>query len=195
MIEKKIYKNFTKEEIQNLPLKYFDGDITVIDRIEQLQECISFLKVQPILGFDTETKPSFKKGRTNNNDVALLQLTTSDQAFLFRLNKIGLPENLADILADKNILKIGVAIKDDIHKLQILNDFNAGNFIDLRNYVKRFGIDNFGIKRLAAIILNVRISKSQQLSNWENEELSPAQQRYAAIDAWSCYEIYNVLNA
>jgi len=194
MAEEKEYKNITKEEIQDLPLKYFEGDIFIVDTPEKIETSISFLKSQPILGFDTETKPSFKKGKTNRNDVALLQLTTVEKAFLFRINKTGLPDNITEILSDRNILKIGVAIKDDILKLQKLNIFIPGNFLDLRNYVKKFGIDNFGIKRLAAIVLGVRISKSQQLSNWENEELTAAQQRYAATDAWACHEIYRVLN-
>ncbi len=185
-------KKILKEELRKLPLYAFPGNIYVIDTVEAFYKIITKLQSFDRFGFDTETRPSFRKGR--NNKVALLQLSTKDEAFLFRLNKIGLPEDLKDILADTNVKKIGVAIHDDIKALRKLNEFDPNGFIELQHYVKDFGIENFGLKKLAGIVLNIRISKSKQLSNWENQRLSDSQLRYAATDAWAPYMIYNKLN-
>jgi ribonuclease D len=143
------------------------------------------------LGFDTESKPSFKKGNTNH--VSLLQLATSSNAYLFRLNKTGLPETLIKVLSNPKILKVGIAIRDDIRHLMALHQFKPDGFLELQAFVKQFGIENSGLSKLTGIILNFRISKSQQLSNWENEVLTQAQQLYAATDAWAAYEIYETL--
>lgn len=184
----------SKTEIYKLPLKSFTGEIIIVDNTDKLINAITNLKNNNILGFDTETKPSFIKGKNNINKVALLQLSTEKKAYLFRLNKIGLPHELKIILSDKKITKIGLAIKDDIKKLQELNNFEPQNFIDLKNYVKEFEITDAGLKKLTAIVLNFRISKSQQLSNWERDELTDAQAKYAATDSWVCYEIFRKLN-
>ena len=183
--------NITKEEISALPVRCFSGEIFYVDTFEKYLKVISLLEEQTVLGFDTETKPSFKKGKVN--DVSLLQLSTSDKSFLFRLNKIGLPEELKYILASDKILKIGVAIRDDINSLQKIGAFEPDGFIDLQQYVKNFGIEDNGLKKLVGIILGFKISKRQQTSNWEAEVLSQAQIEYAATDAWVCYEIYNRL--
>ncbi len=182
----------TKEEIAELPLIKFTGEIIVIDNKEKLDKIIPFLKNEKILGFDTETRPAFKKGLIYN--VALLQLSSNEKAYLFRLNKIGLPNSLKEILNDENILKVGIAIRDDIRILQKLNYFEPNAFIGLQKFVKQFNIENNGMKKLVAIVLKSRISKSQQLSNWGNETLTQAQLDYAATDAWVCYKIYEVLN-
>lgn len=188
-----IQKQITKEEIYELPLKAFEGEIIVIDHASDIREVLPEIRQQKILGFDTETKPCFKKGNSNTNAVALLQLASAEKAWLFRLNSVGFPPALSEIMADENILKIGVAIHDDIKLLKSLNPFNEGGFIDLQNYVKEFGIKSMGLKKLTAIVLNFRISKSQQLSNWENPMLTTGQLRYAATDAWTCLEIYKKL--
>lgn len=188
-----IQKQITKEEIYELPLKAFEGEIIVINHPLHVREVLPEIRQQSILGFDTETKPCFKKGNSNTNGVALLQLATSNKAWLFRLNTLGLPEGLAEIMADENILKIGVAIHDDIKVLKSLAPFTDHGFVDLQNYVKEFGIKCMGLKKLTAIVLDFRISKSQQLSNWENPKLTNGQLRYAATDAWTCYEIYKKL--
>ncbi len=181
----------TKEEIAKLPLTKFNGEIIVIDDKKKLDKIIPFLKNEKILGFDTETRPAFKKGKINN--VALLQLSSNEKAYLFRLNKIGLPNSLKEILNDENILKVGIAIRDDIRILQKLNYFEPNAFIGLQKFVKQFNIENNGMKKLAAIVLKSRISKAQQLSNWENEELTQPQLSYAATDAWICYKIFKAL--
>ncbi len=179
------------DEIAKLPLKAFGGDIIVVDEFEQLDSAVDFLKKQGILGFDTETKPSFRKG--NINKVALLQLSTDKKAYLFRINKIGFPDNLKNILADPKIIKTGVAIHDDIKKLQKINNFEAKGFVELQKLVINYGINNFSLLKLAGIILGFRISKNKRLSNWENKDLKEGQRLYAATDAWVGYKIYNAL--
>ncbi|MDE5417818.1 3'-5' exonuclease domain-containing protein 2 [Labilibaculum sp. DW002] len=186
-------KSITKEEINDLPLEAFEGEIILVDQGEELQEAVDYLKQYPILGFDTETRPSFKKGRVN--DVALLQLAANSRTFLFRINRIGLPQQLVDLLADPEIIKVGAAIKDDIRGLQDITDFDGNSFLELQQYVSSFGIENFSLKKLAAIVLRIRISKRQQVSNWEAEELSCGQLRYAATDAWVSLKIFEKLKA
>ncbi|MDM8160480.1 3'-5' exonuclease [Labilibaculum sp. K2S] len=186
-------KSITKEEVNELPLQGFDGEIVLVDQDMELDDAVQYLKKFPILGFDTETRPSFKKGRVN--DVALLQLAANSKTFLFRINKIGLPEQLLDLLADPQILKVGAAIKDDIKGLQKVNDFDANGFLELQEYVSKFGIESFSLKKLSAIVLNFRISKRQQVSNWEAEELSFGQLKYAATDAWVSLKIFEKLKA
>jgi len=186
-------KSITKEEINDLPLEAFEGEIVTIDSHEGLHDAVGYLKQFPVLGFDTETKPSFTKG--NVNSVALLQLSSFEKSFLFRLNRIGLPEPIIDLLRDPEIIKVGAAIKDDIKGLQDIVDFDGNSFLELQQYVSSFGIENFSLKKLAAIVLRIRISKRQQVSNWEATELSVGQLRYAATDAWVSLEIYEALKA
>jgi ribonuclease D len=181
-------ESITKEELTDLPLRWFSGDIYVIDKVEQVNDVAEFLSTQPVIGFDTETRPSFKKGVINK--VALLQLSTENEAFLIRVNKLGLPAPIRKILANPDIIKPGVAIRDDIKGLQGIVNFNPAGFIELQDYAKDLGIQNFSLKKLTAIVLGFRISKSQQLSNWEAEELTEAQQNYAATDAWTALNIY-----
>jgi ribonuclease D len=181
-------ESITKEELTDLPLQWFEGKIVVVDKPEQVKGIARLLASYPVIGFDTETRPAFKKGKTNK--VALLQLSTPDQAFLFRVNKIGLPKEIRKILANPEIIKPGVAIRDDIKGLKEINHFEPDGFIELQDFAKELGIQNFSLKKLAAITCNFRISKSQQLSNWEADSLTDAQQVYAATDAWVSLKIY-----
>lgn len=185
-------ESIEKEELAELPLIQFEGEISLVETKESYLESIEYLSRQKILGFDTETKPAFKKGVVN--EVALLQLSTEDRAFLFRLNKIGLPNGLKGILENPEICKIGVAIRDDIKGLQKLNNFKPGGFIELQEHVKEYGIQDFSLKKLSAIVLGYRISKSQRITNWEAPDLTEAQQIYAATDAWISHRIYESLN-
>lgn len=185
-------QHITNKEINDLPLYQFDGGIFIIDSFEKLDYYLPLIKEQKILGFDTETKPSFKKGIVNQ--VSLLQLTSSHEAFLIRINKIGLPEEIVEILNNKDVKKIGLAIKDDIKILREIQDFEPLSFIDLQDFVKYFNIESQSLRKIAAIVLNKRISKSQQVSNWEKEELAESQLLYAATDAWVCLQIYKTLN-
>ena len=181
----------TREEITLLPRRRFSGEIFYIDSPSGVKEFMSELDGEKVLGFDTETRPAFKKGVIN--EVALLQLSTSKQAFLFRLNELGLPDEIAALLSDTSIIKAGVAIHDDIIGLQRLSPFEPAGFIELQEFVKEFGIEDNGLKKLSANILGIQISKRQQTSNWEVDRLSRAQIEYAATDAWVCYEIFTAL--
>jgi ribonuclease D len=185
-------ESIDKEELAELPLIQFEGKISLVESKEDYLASIEYLSQQTMLGFDTETKPAFKKGVIY--EVALLQLATNDHAFLFRLNKIGLPNSLKSILENPEIQKIGVAIRDDIKGLQKLNQFKPGGFIELQEHVKEYGIQDFSLKKLSAIVLGYRISKSQRITNWEAPELTEAQQIYAATDAWVSHRIYQSLN-
>ncbi|WP_372947487.1 3'-5' exonuclease [Mariniphaga sp.] len=181
-------ESITKEELTDLPLRWFEGDIYVIDKPGQVNDVAEFLSTRSVIGFDTETRPSFKKGVVNK--VALLQLSTQNEAFLIRVNKVGLPTSIRNILASPEIIKAGVAIRDDIKGLQGIARFSPAGFIELQDHAKDLGIQNFSLKKLTAIVLGFRISKSQQLSNWEADQLTEAQQSYAATDAWTALNIY-----
>ena len=189
MTKKKMYrKTISRDELNNLPLGSFKGNIRVIEDLEGINEVLSLIQKVKCLGFDTETRPSFNKGP--NNRTALLQLATGNDAFLFRINKIKLPDTLVRILSDSDIIKVGAAIRDDIKGLQKYSDFAPAGFIDLQNYVSDFGIESNGLRKLAGIVLNFRISKRYQVSNWENKKLSEGQLKYAATDAWVSYKVY-----
>ena len=193
MINNEQFKaKISRPEIESLPRKKFPGKIFYIDSYAAMYKFLPELQNKKILGFDTETKPTFKKGVTN--EVSLLQLSISDRAFLFRINHLGIPDELCSILSDSTIYKAGVAIHDDIAGLQKIKSFLPGGFVDLQDYVKEFGIEDNGLKKLAANVLGIRISKRQQTSNWEQKMLSQAQIEYAATDAWVCHEIFQVLH-
>lgn len=183
--------SISKDEINTLPLNHFKGRIHLIENISQLASIGNNLKSHSILGFDTETRPTFRKGRLNK--VALLQLATSDEAFLIRINKTGLTDLLLSVFQDENITKVGLAIKDDLNSLQRYDRFEPEGFIDLQQFVKQYSIEDNGLKKLTANILGFRISKRQQTSNWEKEVLDDDQLTYAATDAWVCLEIYKKL--
>lgn len=185
--------SISPEEISVLELASFPGDIVVVD--EQgpaLDSAIRYLKRQRILGFDTETRPTFTPDQ-HSTGTALLQLSGPGKAFLFRLKKTGLPRPLAAILANPAIVKVGAATRDDIKGLQKITRFAPKNFVDLQSIVADYGIRDKSVKKMTAIILGVKISKAQQLSNWEAEHLSESQRRYAATDAWVCREMYRKL--
>jgi ribonuclease D len=182
----------TKDEINELPLGQFEGEIYLIDNLEDVEEVADFLKTQSIIGFDTETKPAFRKGVVNQ--VSLLQLSTSSQAFLFRLNEIGFPDSIRDVLEREHIVKVGAAVNDDLKGLAKLTDsFYPNSFFDLNEELKKVGFHNVGVRNLCGMVLKMRISKSEQVSNWEATCLTEKQQRYAATDAWACLEIFQSL--
>ena len=178
------------EEIEKLDLARFPGQIHVISRPGwDFSKAIAYLKKQKVLGFDTETKPVFSPGQ-HHNGVALLQLSGPDHAYLFRIQKLGMRGRLCSILSNPNIIKVGAASQDDVRGLQRYREFEARGFRDLQKMVWEWWIRDKSVKKMAANILGVRISKSQQLSNWEAETLNDHQQMYAATDAWICREMY-----
>ncbi|WP_185154244.1 3'-5' exonuclease [Fulvivirga sp. M361] len=183
-------ETISNEEINELDLKGYEGKITVVDNTSDLAPVFRKLKKETFVGFDTETKPSFRKGESNK--VSLLQLAGADEVFLIRLNYTGITDQLKDFLAS-DVLKVGVALRDDIKDLQRLRHYKPQGFLELNQIVKDIGIESNGLRKLTAILLDFRISKAAQTSNWENAELTPKQLQYAATDAWVCYEMYKKL--
>lgn len=190
-MNRNLAENITNEDIQDLPLRSFDGNIHVIETDEECRKALAILGKESMLGFDTETKPTFKKGEYNH--TALVQLSTLEDAYLFRLNKLGTPADLYDIFENEEILKLGISITDDLKDLKRLRKYKPSAFLDINDVAKDLDVKHMGVKKLAAVFLEYRISKNQQTSNWENEELTEAQQRYAATDAWICLAIYDKL--
>ena len=188
-----IKKTISKDEIKDLEQLKFEGPIYCINSDEDLIKYLPKLKKIKVLGFDTETKPNFVKGEANQNKVSLLQLASTEETFLVRLPNITMKKELFKVLGNKRVKKIGLAIRDDIKALRKLKDFTPNNFIDLQEYVNQFGIEDMSLRKITAIVLNMRLSKAQRLSNWENDQLQDSQKVYAATDAWVCVEIYNTL--
>lgn len=183
-------ENISVEELQNLEIMDFKGPIIVVtSEDEEYVEAMEYLSAQKIIGFDTETKPNFRANALRNK-TALLQLSGYDKIYLFRINKLGIPSKLASILSDPSIIKVGAAVRDDIRGLYCYRKFVARGFLDLQNIVQNYGIKVKSVKKMSAIVLGKRVSKAQQLSNWEALQLSGAQLKYAAIDAFVCREIY-----
>ena len=183
-------QHIATEQIEKLPLADFHGEITVVEREDQVfRNAIKTLREAKVIGFDTETKPCFV-ARAPKNHIALLQLSTGENAYIFRLQQLGMPQELVSILTDPSIIKVGAAVRDDIHGLNWYSRFEAGGFADLQTIAEKFGIEEKSVRKMSAIILGIRVSKSQQLSNWESSKLSDAQLKYAAIDAWVCREMY-----
>ena len=183
----------TKEELAELETESFSGKIYVINSISKARKAISYLKKCDFLGFDTETRPSFQKGVLRK--MALMQLSTNDECFLFRINKIGIPDCLKELIEDDSVVKIGLSLKDDFGVLR--GSAQSGtipdSFVELQSLVKTYGISDISLQKIYGILFDKRISKSQRLSNWEAQELTSAQQEYAAIDAWACLKIYDYL--
>ena len=182
MIEKYVNK-ITKEEIALLPIEEFKGRIITLLTEKDADKAVDYLSQFPMIGFDTETRPSFKKGQ--HFKVSLVQLSTDDTCFLFRLNYMGFPESLEHLLGNANILKVGLSLRDDFGAMRKRIEIEPQNFLDLQVFVKQFGIEEASLQK---------ISKGQRLSNWEADVLTSSQQKYAALDAWACLQIYKQLN-
>ncbi len=180
------------EEVNSLPLTYYEGKIVVVSEKAKVAAAVAELREHEVMGFDTESRPSFTKGESY--PISLIQLAIPDKVFLFRINYTGFSGPLIGLMADATKRKVGVGLRDDIIGLQKLHHFEPGGFQELHDYVKDLGVRNTGLRKLAAILLKIRISKGQQTSNWENPVLTENQLRYAATDAWVCLEMYNLLN-
>ena len=187
----KLYNKFDKKNISDLPRVTFPGKIVVVLTESEAQKAVDFLLSADILGIDSETRPVFKKGQ--HHKVALLQVSTKDVCFLFRLNLIGMPSCIVRLLEDTTILKVGLSLHDDFMMLHQRRDFKIGRFIDLQNMVSEFGIEDLSLQKLYANLFHERITKRQQLSNWEAPILTEQQKIYAATDAWTCIQIYERL--
>ena len=186
-----IKSNIAKADIAQMPSELFGGRIIVVHSVGDVEKAVNYLRDYPILGIDTETRPSFAKGKTYG--VALLQISTEDTCFLFRLNYIGMPQVLVDLLQDNSQLKVGLSLRDDIQNLQRKHKFEPRGFLDLQTYVKEMGIEAQSLQKIYALLFGKKISKSQRLTNWEADVLTDRQKGYAATDAWACVRMYNYL--
>ena len=186
-----IYSKYDKSRISSLPIAAFDGRIIVIITAGEAERAVDYLLSQPLLGVDTETRPSFRKGVTHK--VALLQVATETQCFLFRLNLIGMCKAIIRLLEDTTVPKVGLSWHDDILSLKRRGNFNPGLFIDIQNLVGKVGVEDLSLQKLYANLFRMRIKKREQLSNWENDVLTDQQKLYAATDAWACIRLYKEL--
>ncbi len=175
-----------------MPQVMFPGDIHVIDSIYHVKEAVRVLSNSPLVGFDTETRPSFRKGVVHK--TALIQISTLDECFLFRSCKIGMPDVLAQYLASAEHKKVGLSLHDDFKIMRKLSNMEPAGFIDLQDVVGDYCITDISLQKIYAILFGGKIAKGQQLTNWEAPELSAAQQNYGAVDAWACLKIYNYLS-
>ena len=180
-----------KAAIPALPLTYFEGEVIVVDKPEMVADAAAYLRQHTVLGVDTEARPSFKRGV--HYPTALVQISTLERCYLFRLTHVGMPVEIAEIFANPDICKVGLAFKDDINGLRRRRDFKPANCIDLQSMVCKYGIMEMGLQKIFAIIFGKKISKAQQLTNWENSHLTAEQARYASTDAWATLSIYLAL--
>lgn len=183
--------NITNEELGTLMKCAFPGPVEIVDTAETAARACAYLMEQPLLGFDTETRPSFKPGVVNK--TALLQLSSFDRCFLFRLSRMKVTRDMVRVLESEDIIKVGAAVRDDIKGLQGLKFFKPRNFVDLQSIASEWGIEDKSVRKLAGIVLGQSVSKAQRLSNWEAANFTPAQIAYAATDAWVCLKIYDEL--
>ena len=190
-IEQKFAPTITNEQTATLPAIRFEGKVQIVDTEQGLIEACNYLSQHSVIGFDTETRPSFTAGVTNK--VALLQLSTEECCYLIRLNKLPLSREILAILSSDKILKVGADVKNDITALNRLRHFTARGFADLQDEVVKHGIEDKSLRKISGIVLGKKVSKAQRLSNWEAKQLTPQQQMYAATDAWVCIEIFNRL--
>lgn len=188
MTKKTLYSRFDKKSIAALPKVVFPGRVIVILTPGEAERAVGYLLRQPILGIDTETRPSFQRGVVHK--VALLQVASRDICFLFRINHTGLTPALVGLLEDTSVPKVGLSLHDDLHMLHQLAEFKPGLFIELQDMVKRFGIEDLSLQKLYANFFGQKISKTQQLTNWEADILSDKQKIYASTDAWTCIMLY-----
>ncbi|MBU0729604.1 MAG: 3'-5' exonuclease domain-containing protein 2 [Proteobacteria bacterium] len=181
-------KRMTRDEINSLSITRYDGAVRIVRTPEALENALGKLAGETFLGFDTETRPAYRKGQ--QYPTSLLQLAGKDTIFLFQLGILGFPESLRNILADPKVAKAGVAIGQDIIKLKELGDFEEAGFIELADLAKQARIKNYGLRGLAALLLGIRIPKGAQQTNWATENLTPIQIQYASTDAWVSRRIY-----
>lgn len=182
----------TKEAVSLLPVEQYPGRIFVLTTEAEANRAVSYLQKFSMLGIDTETRPSFRKGQTHK--VALLQVSTDDTCFLFRLNYMGFPASISQLFANEEVMKIGLSLRDDFNAMHKRADIQPQNCIDLQDVVGNYGIEDASLQKIYAILFQKKISKGQRLSNWEADILTDPQKRYAALDAWACLQIYKQLN-
>lgn len=193
MNDKQPHISIPKALLHTLPPAKFPGKITVIDSVDTARQALRVLRRAGVVGFDTETRPSFKPGRSHN--VALMQLSTMDRCFLFRLNEMGVSRALCNFLQDPEVIKVGLSVHDDFNVLRrSVPDLQPQGFVELQQFVKQYGIADISLQKIYAIVFGQYMSKNQRLTNWEAPELTPHQQSYAAMDAYACLQLYRYLS-
>lgn len=185
--------SISKEAIADMPVTTFSGPITLVETAATARTALRALAKEAVVGFDTETRPSFRKGQLHN--MALMQISTPERCFLFRINKIGISDELKAFIENPSVLKIGLSLQDDFSVLRRSTQCEPQGFVDLQKMVKDFEITDTSLKKIYAILFGRRISKAQRLTNWEADSLTPQQQAYAALDAVACLDIYNLLKS
>lgn len=190
-MKKILHTRYDKKLIPSLPIASFSGKTVVVLTESEAERAVNYLLMQTIIGVDTETRPAFRKGISH--DVALLQVSTHDTCFLFRLNHTGVTPAIIRLLEDTTVPKIGLSLHDDIQRLYKLARFKPGYFIDLQDHVREIGVEDMSLQKLYANFFGERISKSQRLTNWEADILTEKQKTYAATDAWACIMLYEEL--
>jgi ribonuclease D len=190
---KNYIQHINKDLVQMMPVAAFEGEVVIVDKPEEVAEAVAYLRTQEVIGVDTEARPSFQRGI--HYPTALVQIASHERCYLFRLTHIGMPQELADLFADEKIKKVGLAFRDDINGLRRRRDFVPANCIDVQSMVAKYGILDLGLQKIFAICFGKKISKAQQLTNWENSHLTPEQARYASTDAWATLLIYEDLIA
>lgn len=191
--KKKISLSIPKDKLAELPVVTYPGHLVLVTTTEHAAAALAEIRKCPVVGFDTETRPSFRKGHANK--VALIQVSTGDVCYLFRINKFGFTNEMREFFEDPGVLKIGLSLKDDFHVMHRGHEFTPAGFIDLQDVVPGYGIIDASLQKIYGILYGERISKSQRLSNWEATALTTAQQLYAAIDAWASLRIYHTLTS
>ena len=187
-MRKIIYNKFDKKSIAELPTVTFPGKTVVVMSESEAEKAVDFLLSNDILGVDTETRPSFKKGESHM--VSLLQVSTSNICFLFRLNHIGITPAILRLLENKAVPMVGLSLHDDMLSLHKRVAFTPGYFIDLQDLVGELGIEDLSLQKLYANLFHQKISKRQRLTNWDSDVLNDKQKAYAALDAWACINLY-----
>ena len=183
--------SISKQQILELPEVKYPGKVILVDSAAKCRSALAYLNRVDQVGFDTETRPTFTKGRTHT--VSLVQISTRERCYLIRLNRLGFFDELRKFMENDKVRKIGLSLKDDFFVLHKISEFEPQGFIDLQAFVRDYGIIDSSLQKIFAVVFGQRISKAQRLSNWEATELSPAQQLYAAIDAWACLKLYDEL--
>ncbi len=184
-------RHITKEEINQMPVTEFGGEVVVVNMRRQLADAVGYLSEQTVVGVDTETRPSFTRGQ--HYPTALVQIATLERCYLFQINRIGMPPALTELFENPAILKVGLAFKDDLNGLRRLHQFEPHNCVDIQSMVNNYGIFDLGLQKIYAILFGEKISKSQQLTNWDTPRLTPEQAHYASTDAWATLKIYLAL--
>jgi ribonuclease D len=183
-----LYRRFPKQLINSLPVVSYGGRIITVNTADEAREAVDFLLTQPLLGMDTETRPSFRRGE--HHQVALLQVAAQNVCFLFRLNLTGITPDIVRLLEDTTVDKVGLSWHDDMLQLTHAASFKPGRFIDLQKHIGELGVEDMSLQKLFANFFGQKISKSQRLTNWEADLLQDKQKQYAAIDAWACTELW-----